>query len=88
MEYKRIRIDCEQEFWPETMIAYNTSIKDDTAEEEIAKHLNEGWRIISTTPIIGSRAYNEQGHCKFSSRGGSDMVYTYTQCIEVFLVKE
>ena len=87
MEYKRITIDYDMEFWDVMMMA-SPEVKDDNAEKEIAKLLNEGWRIISTAPIIESKAYNEEGHCKVPSLGGSDMVYTYTKCIEVFLVKD
>ena len=86
MKYKRIWMPYNVDFV--IVLDYvKPSDNEDTnkADNEITKLLSEGWRIISTAPITGSRAYDEDG---FSSLRKPAMVYTFTTGIEVFLVKE
>ena len=86
MEYKRIKLPFATKF--NTLFqAIHPFDNDDTkeADEEISRHLKNGWRIVSTTPITGSTAYDEKG---IGSIGLPEKVYTYTICVEVFLVKE
>ena len=86
MKYKRFLIPYNEDFC--TQLKYvRPSGDEDTnkADNEITKLLSEGWRIISTAPITGSRAFDEEG---LSSIRSPKMVYTYTTGIEVFLVKE
>ena len=78
MEYKRI--------W----LKYNTfntygevipSESEDTkkVDAEIAKHINEGWRIVSTSPITASTIDDYRK---------TPFVFTYTIGIEIFMIKE
>ena len=85
MEYKRIHLPLKYDFFP-TLKCVSPGNYDTTKEvdEEISKHLKNGWRIVSTTPITGSRAMDEKG----LSFMNAENVYTYTIAIEVFLVKE
>jgi hypothetical protein len=86
MKYKRIWMPYNVDFI--TILKYvKPSDNEDTnkADNEITKLLSEGWRIISTAPITGSQAYDEDG---LSSIRKPEMVYTFTTGIEVFLVKE
>ena len=86
MEYKRIWMPYNNEFFKTCKYVHPSDDKDtEKADNEIAKLLSEGWRIISTAPITGSRAYDEKG---LDGIGLPEMVYTYTIGIEVFLVKE
>ena len=88
MEYKRIWMSYDYDFLDGLMSAIPMDSEDTKkADKEIAKLLKEGWRIISTAPVTGSRAYNERGLCGIPNMG-SDMVYTFTCGIEVFLVKD
>ena len=88
MEYKRIWMSYDYNFLDVLMYVSPTDSEDTKkADKEIAKLLKQGWRIISTAPITMSRAYNERGHCGMPNVG-SDMVYSFTCGIEVFLVKD
>jgi len=86
MKYKRIWMPYNVDF-VRHLDYVRPSDDEDTnkADNEITKLLSEGWRIISTAPITGSRAFDEEG---LSSIRSPKMVYTYTTGIEVFLVKE
>jgi hypothetical protein len=86
MEYKRIWMPYKTDFSVVCKYFYPSDDENtEKADNEIAKLLSEGWRIISTAPITGSQARDEKGLC---SIGLPEMVYTYTIGIEVFLVKE
>ena len=51
------------------------------ADKEISKHIEEGWKIVSTCPITASINL-------LHDRGRDDVYATYTQGIEVFMVKD
>ena len=89
MEYKRIWMPYNCNFY-DTLMYVIPSDNEDTnkADEEIKQLLKKGWRIVSTAPVIESRAYNKEGYCNMPNTGGPEMVYSYTSGIEVFLVKE
>ena len=89
MEYKRMWIPYDTDFSKPLMYVFPSDNEDtNNADEEIKHLLKVGWHIISTAPITESRAYNKEGNCDLPGAGGSDMVYTFTSGIEVFLVKE
>jgi tartrate dehydratase beta subunit/fumarate hydratase class I family protein len=79
MEYKRIWLNFE------TVTSYYGSADpsecDSTrnADAEIAQLLNQGWRIVSTSPVTASRLDEFEGTL---------LVFTYTSGIEVFMIKE
>ena len=89
MKYKRIWIPYNENFYTSLFMVSPSDDEDTKAADKIIEELlSEGWSIVSTAPITASRAYNEKGFCNMPKTGGSDMVYTYTSGIEVFLVKE
>ena len=51
------------------------------ADKEIRKNIEEGWKIVSTCPITASINL-------LHDKGRDDVYATYTQGIEVFMVKE
>ncbi len=78
MEYKRIWLNFE------TVTSYGLAVpieSDSTrnADAEIALLLNQGWRIVSTSPVTASRVDEYEGTL---------LVFTYTSGIEVFMIKE
>ena len=52
------------------------------ADKEIRKNIEEGWKIVSTCPITASV------NLLMEDKGLDDLYATYTQGIEVFMVKE
>ena len=89
MEFKRIWMPYRVEFMEGFMYVSPCDNEDTTeGENEIKQHLKEGWRIVSTNPLTESRAYNKKGSCNMPNTGGSEMVYTYTCGLDIFLVKE
>lgn len=91
MKYKRIWMPYKTDFLT-SLLWVSPSDNEDTkaADNKIEKLLSEGWSIVSTAPITESRGYDKNGHCNMNMPNtyGTDMVYTYTSGIEVFLVKE
>jgi hypothetical protein len=89
MEYKRIWMPYGTDF-RDSLMYVSPYDNEETIKvhNELAKLISEGWRIISTAPITESRAYSSNGNHNIPGMGGSDMVYTYTSGIEIFLVKE
>ena len=95
MDYKRIYIEFDTDYndaghwiWP-----YEGEYSK-KADKEIKDHLNDGWKIVSTSPLTGSRRINADG---LSAMGlghdllkheWQDYVFTFTRGIEVFLVKD
>lgn len=74
MEYKRIYLPFGLYFHRMRMMPVDNEL---TAkkDEEISKHLKDGWRIVSTSPSTGCEVIDGVSR-------------TYTVGIEVFLVKE
>ena len=60
---------------------FNTDV-----EAELKESLKNGWRIASTCPIIKSALMDQEGIS--SDIGTTRHVYTYTDGIEIFLVKK
>ena len=89
MEYKRIWMPYNTDFF-DALMRVSPYDDEDTnkADDEIKQLLKKGWRIVSTAPVTESRAYNKKGFCNMPNRYGTDMVYTFTRGLEVFLVKE
>ena len=50
------------------------------SDYEISSLLNTGWKIVSTTPVIGS--------VNLINAAGGNSYLTYTSGIEVFMVKD
>jgi hypothetical protein len=50
------------------------------ADRLIEKMLNEGWKIVSTTPVTASE--------NSLLAGGDDVYWSFTRGIEVFMIKE
>ena len=95
MDYKRISIEFENEYSDAThcIYAYEGEYSEN-ADKEIKDHLNDGWKIVSTSPVIESRRINAKG-ISGMGRGHDllkhewqDYVFTFTRGIEVFLVKD
>ena len=95
MEYKRIYIEFDTDysntlhwFWP------CDGKNSEKADKEIKKHLNDGWKIVSTSPVTASRRMNADGIVAMGMGHESlkheweDYVFTFTSGIEVFLVKD
>jgi hypothetical protein len=74
MEYKRIWLPLGIEIIGSAVLPTDDA-RTKKADEEISKHLNLGWRIVSTAPLAGS-----------NFAGGNNT--SYTTGIEVFMVKE
>jgi hypothetical protein len=77
MEYKRLWLKYN------TINNYgvvNPTESEDTkkVDAEIAEHINEGWRIVSTAPITAS---------KVGDYDNRPFVFTYTCGVEVFMIK-
>ena len=63
------------------MTAYPTDDeKTEKVDTEIQNLITQGWRIVSTAPVTGS--------INILNPKGTDVYYTYTTGIEVFMVKE
>ena len=91
MEYKRIWMPYEDTYHKYTMslgVADNDETK--KADEAIANHLRNGWRIASTCPVTITQAYAAVGGDETNHKDEQQKkhVYTYTSGIEVFLVKD
>ncbi|MGC6414078.1 MAG: hypothetical protein ACON5K_05190 [Bacteroidia bacterium] len=56
------------------------SDKSKKADNIIEKMLNEGWKIVSTTPVTASE--------NSLLAGDNDVYWTFTSGIEVFMIKE
>ena len=52
-----------------------------SADKEIQEHLNDGWRIVSTCPIVGTFSL------KSASQSDVTNNFVFTDGIDVFLVK-
>ena len=78
MEYKRIwlRYSTFNTYGEVNPSESEESMK---ADAEIAQHINQGWRIVSTTPVTAS---------KIDDYRKIPYVFTYTCGVEVFMVKE
>ena len=67
----------------QTTVLYSPNDGEKTfeADREIRKHIEEGWKIVSTCPITASINL-------LHDKGRDDVYATYTQGIEVFMIKE
>jgi hypothetical protein len=84
MEYKRIWLPyCNSLNQDLFYVSPTDDENTKAADEEIAEHLKNGWRIVSAVPITESSSFSKLG-----LRDYSDSVFTYTSGIEVFIVKE
>ena len=94
MQFKRIfiqfdRVDEEDEdkesnyFYQ--VVCSQEGEKSKEADLEVEKHLNEGWRIVSTSPVVASEIFIDR-----TTDASSQLIrpLTFTDGIEVFLVKE
>ena len=95
MEYKRIFIQFNTDY--SESLHYIWTCDDENskrADKEIKKHLNDGWRIVSTSPVTASKRMNADGIAAMGLGYDSlkhewqDYVFTFTTGIEVFLVKD
>ena len=91
MDYKRIYITYDFDYNTTLHIASSIDSKwSKSADEKIKKHLNDGWRIVSTAPVIASKRLNAEylSGMPPTKHQWQDYVFTYTDGIEVFLVKD
>lgn len=81
MEFKRIWLSYGENLkYDEPCLKYWPVDDDNTrkADQLISEHLANGWRIVSTSPVLGSTSFD----------GNSDGVFPRTMGIEVFMVKD
>ena len=88
MEYKRIWMPYKDTYY-RSIMSVGVGDYDETkkADEAIANHLNNGWRIASTCPVTATQAHPEWDS-ELTEKQQKKHVYTYTTGIEVFLVKD
>ena len=87
MDYKILYFMYEQDYSKSLHgIKLKRSEFNTDVEAELKESLKNGWRIASTCPIIKSRLMDQEGIG--SDIGTTRHVYTYTDGIEIFLVKE
>lgn len=89
MQYKRVWIPYDRDTYIKFDISskvLNANVfpidgkKTKEADKIIAKMLNEGWKIVSTTPVTSS--------INMIPQGSADTRWTFTSGIEVFMIKE
>ena len=91
MDYKRINILYDTDYCDALhRISPEEGEYSKSADNEIKKHLNDGWRIVSTAPVIASWRRNAENLSGIApnKHEWQDYVFTYTNGIEVFLVKD
>ncbi len=91
MDYKRIYISYDTDYSEAlNSISPQEGEYSKSADKEIKKHLNDGWRIVSTAPVIASWRRNAENLSGIApnKHEWQDYVFTYTNGIEVFLVKD
>jgi H2-forming N5,N10-methylenetetrahydromethanopterin dehydrogenase-like enzyme len=88
MQYKRMYIPFDNDMQydsndGQSTVLYSPNDGERTlkADKEIRKNIEEGWKIVSTCPITASINL-------LHDRGRDDVYATYTQGIEVFMVKD
>jgi hypothetical protein len=78
MEYKRIRLHLDHLEMLTRVKVGELEEEGRNSEAEIVHYLNNGWKIVSTSPITESVAREL----------GPPLSFTYTSGIEVFMIKE